>query len=331
MERRVLIAIFLSFIVLYAYQALVVKPTPKPAAPGAASSTAAPAQPAGAAASDAASKPPESAAPPRSAESLAATVVGDTTERDVRIETRDVIAVFTNRGARLKSWRLKKYLDQQRQPQELIENQIPAHPLPFTLRSADEQLNTTLNESLYSVGAVPSTIIAEPTDLRFEYRNDAGVRAVKEFHLVPDSYLIGFRSDVAAGDRAVSPAIEWGPAVGDAAEVSRYTQKAEALLFQSGKAQRLSSKDILKQPSFEGEFLFAGVDDNYFMTVALAKGPIKITFQAVAIPPPPPSNDAPRELISWAVELSGAQAIQFFAAPTYFDLTAAIGPDVTRA
>src|SRR5262247_608152 len=140
MERRVLIAIFLSFIVLYAYQALVVKPTPKPAAPGAASSTAAPAQPAGAAASDAASKPPESAAQPRSAESLAATVVGDTTERDVRIETRDVIAVFTNRGARLKSWRLKKYLDQQKQPQELIEA-IPGQPLPFTLQTRNDAVN----------------------------------------------------------------------------------------------------------------------------------------------------------------------------------------------
>ena len=33
MERRVLLAIFLSFLVLYVYQALVVKPTPKP--PGA--------------------------------------------------------------------------------------------------------------------------------------------------------------------------------------------------------------------------------------------------------------------------------------------------------
>src|SRR5437763_753916 len=31
MERRVLLAIFLSFLVLYAYQALVVKPVPKPA------------------------------------------------------------------------------------------------------------------------------------------------------------------------------------------------------------------------------------------------------------------------------------------------------------
>jgi len=129
----------------------------------------------------------------------------------------------------------------------------------------------------------------------------------------------------------VSPAIVWGPAVGDVAEVSRYTQKAEGLFFQTGKAQRLSPKDISKQPVFEGDFLFAGVDDNYFMTVALPKGPSRVTYQAVAVPPPPPSKDAPRDLISWSIEPKGTQPVQFFAGPKDFDVLAAIGPDVTRA
>jgi len=323
MERRVLIAIFLSFIVLYAYQALVGKPTPRkpaPVAPSAPASTQT-TSPAGVTAT---SPPSPTLAP------AAATLVGDTAEREIRVETRDVIAVFTNRGARLKSWRLKKYLDQQRQPQELIE-QTPSHPLPFTLRTTDEQLNATLNDSLYSASAVPSTVIAAPTDVRFEYRNEAGVRAVKEFHFAPDSYMVEFRADVAGGERAVSPAIVWGPAVGDVAEVSRYTQKAEGLFFQGGKAQRLSPKDISKQPVFDGEFLFAGVDDNYFMTVALPKGPSRVTYQAVAIPPPPPSKDAPRDLMSWSIEPKGTQPVQFFAGPKDFDVLAAIGPDVTRA
>ena len=141
MERRVLIAIFLSFIVLYAYQAFVVKPAPKPVARR-----------------DAAREPQRPAAPGVRTEGgvdrrrgrsraarrqPAAALVGDSTERDVRIETRDVIAIFTNRGARLKSWRLKKYLDQQRQPQELIENQLATQPLPFTLQHSDAQLDTT--------------------------------------------------------------------------------------------------------------------------------------------------------------------------------------------
>jgi YidC/Oxa1 family membrane protein insertase len=330
MERRVLVFIFLSFVVLYVYQAWFVKPAPKPPPPGAATSSA-PATPPTSApvAGGATTKPAVEAAPPPPA----ATVVGDTAERDIRIETRDVIAIFTNRGARLKSWRLKKYLDQQRQPQELIENQAPSQPLPFTLRTPDEPLNATLNNSLFSIAAVPSTAITAPTDLRFEYRNEAGVRALKEFHLAPDSYLIGFRADVAAGDRAVSPAIVWGPAVGDVAEVSRYTQKAEGLLFppQARKPERLSAKNVTEQPSREGEFLFAGVDDNYFMTVAMPIGPVRIAYQNVAIPPPPPSKEAPRDLVSFSIEPKGTQPLQFFAGPKDFDVLMAIGPQYTKA
>ena len=106
MERRVLVAIFLSFVVLYLYQALVVKPVPKPPA-GQQATTTAPARPgeaplaaAGKAGGPAATAPAPAAAPE------AAMLVGDTAEHDVTIETDDVIAVFTNRGARLKSWRL---------------------------------------------------------------------------------------------------------------------------------------------------------------------------------------------------------------------------------
>src|SRR5262245_48504261 len=133
MERRVLLAIFLSFLVLYAYQALVVKPVPKPAN-GTATSESLPAEsekpsasPSPATSSGSADRATSPALPP------ARPLVADAAERDVRVETRDVIAVFTNRGARLKSWRLKHYFDQQRQPQEIIETTVPSQPLPFTL------------------------------------------------------------------------------------------------------------------------------------------------------------------------------------------------------
>jgi YidC/Oxa1 family membrane protein insertase len=329
MERRVLVAIFLSFIILYAYQAFVVKPTPKPA-PGT-STTQGAARPA-APASSATNAPSAPSAPPAPVAAAAPALVGDSVEREIRIETRDVIAVLTNRGARLKSWRLKKYLDQQGHPQELIENQIPSQPLPFTLSSPDTQLDATLNNSLYSVSsAPPAAPIAAPLDLTFEYRDAAGARAVKTFHFAPDSYVIGVDIDVASGSRAIMPAIVWGPAVGDIAEISRYTQRAEGIVFQNGKVQRLSAKDIGKQPVYEGDFFFAGADDNYFMTVALSTGPSRVTLQPVTIPPPPGSKDAARELISFSVEPKRSGRMQFFAGPKDFDVLAAIGPDATRA
>ena len=89
MERRVLLAIFLCFLVLYLWNAFVVKPAPKPAAATAPSSAA----PASTSISPAQQQPTIAEAP--TAPPPAATpLVGEARERDVRIETRDVVAVF---------------------------------------------------------------------------------------------------------------------------------------------------------------------------------------------------------------------------------------------
>src|SRR6185436_3801202 len=193
MERRVLLAIFLAFLVLYVWQAMFVKPVPKPAPGPAASVTEAVPVPGASAEGGGApaAAAPSTPATPKPPASAATPLIADTTERDVRIETRDVIAVFTNRGARLKSWRLKHYLDQQRQPQELIEQHVSTHPLPFTLRTSNEAVTATINDALYTTAGTPSPTVAEssPVDLKFEYRDSAGLHAVKEFHLDPSSYI----------------------------------------------------------------------------------------------------------------------------------------------
>jgi YidC/Oxa1 family membrane protein insertase len=337
MERRVLVAIFLSFLVISIYQALMVKPAPpKPASaptstPAATGPAATPAPPSPAPAAEAS---PSASAPVSNPPALTP-VVGESSEREIKVETRDVIAVFTNRGGRLKSWRLKRYLDQRRQPQELIEQGAPTHPLPFTLRTTDDGVNGRLNDALYAVTGAPAATATGPVDLQFEYRDAApggGLHAVKQFHLDASSYVLAFQATVTEGDRTLTPAVHWGPAVGDVGEVSRYSQKAEALLFQGGKVRRLGPKDIAKQSVYEGDFKYAGVDDNYFITVAMFTGPAKVSYQSVAIPPAPSSKDAPRDLIAYSIEKPGfSEPQKFFVGPKDFDVLAAIDRDFVNA
>src|SRR5436190_13339915 len=181
MEKRFLLFIFLSLAILTIYQSLVVKPVPKPtsrSAPASGSTAATSAQASAPNSPPTAQSPapasPSSApavqapAPPAAADVPA--LVGETSERDVTIETRDVIAVFTNRGARLKSWRLKHYLDQDRHPQELIERALPNEPLPFTVQTPNSEANATINNALFAVSGEPAGIVESPTDVRFEYR-----------------------------------------------------------------------------------------------------------------------------------------------------------------
>ena len=137
MERRVLLAVALSFLVLFGYQALVVKPTqkPRPSTPAAATpSASAPVEaPAAAAAPEAAPGP--------------AIVTGEATERRIVVETSRVRATFSNRGGLLESWLLKDYLDSQGRPMDLVPQELtnPAHhPLAITVGDAalSDRLNT---------------------------------------------------------------------------------------------------------------------------------------------------------------------------------------------
>ena len=332
MERRVLLAIFLAFIVLYTWQALFVKPVPKPV-PGATTTASSPAPAAGVSADAGSASPP--AAPLASAKPaapLATALVADTAERDVRVETRDVIALFTNKGARLKSWRLKHYLDQQKQPQELIEH-LPSQPLPFTLRAGSDTTTATVNEGLYTVTGAPATTAdASPVDLRFEYRDSAGVHAIKQFHLDPSSYVFTFQATVTESDKPLTPSIAWGPAIGDVGELSRVVKRSEGILYQAGKVVRLAPKDIAKQSLYDGEFHYAGVDDNYFMVAAVFPTPIKVTFAPVSIPPPADSKDAARDLVAFTLEPHAGDApLKFFAGPKDFDVLSTIDRDLAKA
>jgi len=325
MERRLLIAILLTFIVLYGFQALFVKPKPDsnpPApvsAPQSASTSTAPQ-----------TKAADAPAAVSTAQTTAAPLVADTSEREIRVETGDVIAVFTNRGARLKSWRLKHYFDQNGQPQELIDA-VPNQPLPFTLRTPNDDVNAAITNALYAVSGDPNGPATSSVDLTFEYRDSAGLVVTKSFQLEPTKYVLTFRGTVTKDSKPLQSAIQWGPAVGDAATSNSFAQKPQGLTADASRVQRLASKDIAKQSSYDGDFKYAGVDDNYFMTVALASGSVNVAYQPVTIPGPGP-KDPPRELMAYTIDVQQhTDGIKFFIGPKDFDVLAQIGPDMTRA
>ncbi|HWW82444.1 MAG TPA: membrane protein insertase YidC [Vicinamibacterales bacterium] len=350
MERRTLLAIFLSLLVLFVYQQFAPKP-PKPPVPTrapnsqaarsdgkstSASADAAATAPATTADSSRVSHP-ASAPPPA--------LVSDASKRDIKVETRDVIAVFTNKGGRLESWRLKHYLDRDKQPQELVETGVAGQPLPFSLQTSNEAANDIVNDALYKVTGAPDGPVQDaPVDLQFEYRDTAGLHVLKEFHLEPSSYIATVRATVeinqeSEGSKAhaegaastVPVTILWGPAVGDISENTRYIQKPSGILFQNDRVVRLAPKDFAKQSTYEGDFRYAGVDDNYFMTVALFPGTATLSFRPVSIPPPPGSSDPARDLVAYSIETKSPTPVKFFAGPKDFDVLASIDLQATKA
>ena len=186
MEKRVFLAIFLSFAVLAVYQTYFVPPPP-PGADATATSVqsqgaATPTPAAPGAAATAATTTPVAAAPAQA----------DPTARDIVVETDTVRAVFNTQGAVLKSWRLLGYSDHTGEPLDLIPTDLPqgAFARPFTISTDDAAVSATLASAVYQVSAERLSLGSATGTLTFDYRDESGLAARKTFYFQPDGQAL---------------------------------------------------------------------------------------------------------------------------------------------
>lgn len=313
MERRVLIALFLSFLVLFAYQTFFSSTPTKPR------TVTSGAPVAGAQAGVSIANQSDATPPP-------AAVVGGEAETDVKVETPHVVATFTNRGGRLKSWRLKEYRDPNGNPLELVDATLDGQPLPFSLTLPDAATTSLLNSVLFAVKQSGEQV-------EFEYRNEAGLTVTKVFTLNPATYTVDVQVRVLQNGSPVVPVIHWGPGLGDRdSQTGRYAVKPEALFSSDGSVTRVASGKIAASPNYNQSFDYVGIDDHYFAAFAVKPGAVKVVYQAVQVAPPAGSKDAARDLVAFSLTPSAAdQKLTFFAGPKEFDTLAAIDRNITKA
>ncbi len=339
MERRVLLAISLSFLVLFLYQAYLVPPVPlldpsAPSPPAPAASAVAPGTGVGG--------PAAGPTPPIPPLGPADTVIGDTDERTVTVESPLVRAVLTNRGGRLSHWVLKHYNTSAGEPLNLVPNAVtPAPILPFSLRVDDEMTTSQLNNALYRVsGAETSTISVDvaPVTLTFDVELADGLRAQKQFTFEPNSYIVTVATSVERAGQALNPDVVWGPGLGD--EIARtpsgsffsptYLYPAQAIFARNGDVERLAQAALSPRTVQEGQFAFAGVDDHYFIAATVSPGPMRLEFTPLSLPAP---NDPTTtgNYVAWSVRFpSSPDGVRFFVGPKQFDVLRAVSPDFTR-
>ena len=328
MEKRVLLAVVLSFIVLYGYQALY--PPPKPQRPAEQTPTGTPAAQDGGVEKSA----PAAATPAAPTSPAAQPLLADANERDVVVENDSVRAVFSTRGAVLKSWRLKKYAAENGSPLDLIPDAPAGSPKPFTLTLDDAAATAALAGALFKPSAESLTIGSAPASLTFEYRDANGLNARKEFAFRPDQpYEIAFTAVVEHGGAAQNPVIRWGPALGSGVVSSglTYSPSPQPIFYKDREVSRIGFGDIAEYRTVEGNMGFAGVDDHYFITTAIPGGqPLRVEYE----PAPVAVSGADRGLqfVAWSARYPSAPSkARFFLGPKDFDVLAAVDRDMVRA
>jgi YidC/Oxa1 family membrane protein insertase len=332
MEKRVLIAVILSFIILYGYQAMFPPPKPAEIAPGTASRTTTPSTTTITPEAPAAAGKPASA--PAVPASTSATVVGDPSERDILVENASVKAVFTSKGGALRSWRLKKYQDESGQPLELVPHTVPAGtPRPFTLSVPDAAASATLAQALFKPSADTLQVTSGTSTLVFEYEDANGLKARKEFVFSADlPYVIEFSATVSQAGKELPPTVEWGPGIGSGVVVSTrsYNPGSQPIFYREGSVSRIKPSSVAENASQDGP-RFAGVDDHYFLVATLAGAqPVHVDYRTLDVPLAPAGTVA--HFIDWSVRYGSAPSkAKFFLGPKDFDVLAAVDRDLVRS
>jgi YidC/Oxa1 family membrane protein insertase len=340
MERRLLLAIVLTFVVLTAYQWLVPTAPHAPAKPPAASGTPAPMAEQAAATTQ---QPPAPPAPtPPAAVPAVETVQGDTAERTIVVDNGVVRAEFSNRGATLTSWALTSYHASDGRPVDLVPHDVPPNqPKPFSLELDDATKSARLNSALFTTTS-ESALDARsaPVTVTFDYEDAAGLRAHKQFRFEPNSYVVMVSASVTDGGKPVNPYVQWGPGLGDVLATSggsmfRAARHAQALYSIDGDVDRLQPKALATTPRYHGSYEFAGVETQYFTSVAVQPGTAEIEYYPLSIPSKSAEQSLTRDYIGYDIRFqsmpNGPANVRFYVGPKHFETMRSVDADLVRA
>jgi YidC/Oxa1 family membrane protein insertase len=268
MERRLLLVFALTFLVILLFQPLLKKYGPQPPAskPQAQS-------PAGSPPGGPSQNPP---GPVVSGATAARGVVSPpsgtkqaSSETETTIENDLYRIRFTNRGGQVKSWVLKKYDDDNRQPLDLVSvAAAEKYGYPLSLWAYDESLRNKLNSVLFVTSE--SGTISAPTSITFEY-SDQEVSVRKTFHF-DHTYVVRVETSVNYKGSEMPAFPMWPAGFGDETTPASYA--ANRIEYQyNNNTERLAIKKISGGNTIQGPFNWAGVVDQYFTAVFIPDEP----------------------------------------------------------
>ncbi len=276
MEKRLLLAIVLSFALLLGWQFIFVKKQPME-----------PAQGLPVEARQVLESPPlpEVQAPQKQAEELTAKVgeipeaavepVSGESEKQIQIDTPFYRATWSTRGAVLTSWRLKQHTDEEGEELELVAaaaRELGRYPL--ALQTGDPEFDNLLNQALFKPSRQRLELMAgESQELRFEFADEQGNRVKKIITFRGDGYDIDLEVSLWKNHQKMEPYLVWGPGFGNlssAAQGGRMVSSPGIAVYSGGKVLRHDERKYKPEENVYNFVAWASYDDQYFMALLIA-------------------------------------------------------------
>jgi YidC/Oxa1 family membrane protein insertase len=233
---------------------------------------------------------------------------GSTPPKSASVETQTVVEndlykiVFTNRGAQVKSWVLKKYKDEKGQLLDLVNPASASLGLPLGLYTYDEALRNKFNSALFVASSISH--ISAPGELNFEF-SDGPVTVHKTLRF-NESYVVWLETAVTVNGKPVQAFPMWPAGFGDQATGPSFAA-ARIDYYAGDKVERLAAKKVSGGNTLRGPLQWAGPQDQYFAAIFLPDLPAQaamVTFRNMIEVPKDPSKPDPNNLVK--VEALGA-------------------------
>jgi YidC/Oxa1 family membrane protein insertase len=215
---------------------------------------------------------------------------------------------------------------------------VGGRPGGFALRTGIAGLDERLHKALYRPSATSLRVGEAGAELVFEFEDDAGVRARKAFKFVGgrEPYVVRVSAEVSEGGRSVPVALDSGAGIGETERATgsgsffspNYYQPPEAILHREGKVTRIAAASLAGQASQEGALRYVGMDDHYFINVAIPGDQrVRVKYEVVEVPGP----TVPKSLVAYQAAPDGAiENLAFYLGPKQFDVLAATDRELVR-
>jgi YidC/Oxa1 family membrane protein insertase len=195
-------------------------------------------------------------------------------EKTLVIESSLYRVEISNRGGVVKSWKLKKYFDDQRPPRplELVDADASQQlGWPFSLALSDSQLESRANSALYEV-TPSSDEISAPSDVTLHW-SDGHLDVTKKLNFKQD-YETSVEVSVTLDGKPLPVAVAWRGGFGDKG-VYKASQLVTVFYKSNGKLNLLQYKRLgvsgnQSQPLEQaGPMEFLGIEDQFFTATFL--------------------------------------------------------------
>ncbi|MEW6456531.1 MAG: membrane protein insertase YidC [Acidobacteriota bacterium] len=262
MEKRLLLAIVISFLIIFLYQRFFLKPP----------------EPEKLKESKLIEKIKEKKQPEiqkiktekETGEFIEKNVVEEKNIKEIKVETSLFSATFLNKGGVLKSLKMKKYKDEKGSNLELISQKNNDNLLPLSLKTGSSEIDKILNTSLYSPSEENITLKnGQRKDLIFYFSDGKSISGKKKYSFTGGIYTMDIENEIYINNEKKNYSIILTPRIGNPPEEDLKSHREYIVFLNLNNLKRIDTKKLKDGKLYDGYLTWAAYDSTYFTEIAI--------------------------------------------------------------